>query len=230
MLRLNNITKQYADGRGTRRVLDGLELEAGDGEFIAVTGESGSGKTTLLSILGTILTPDEGTYVLGDTEITQATDKLSMIRNSKIGMVFQDHRLLPQLTAIQNILLPLLAEKDTVSEEAIGRAEELMELVGITPLRDKYVDTLSGGEKTRVAICRALINKPLLLLADEPTGQLDAGNAHLVADLFKKINASLHTTIIMVTHSQSMADVADKCYKLAEGKLLEIKSSKRLND
>lgn len=221
MLRLNNITKQYADGRGIRRVLDELDLEVNDGEFIAITGESGSGKTTLLSILGTILAPDDGTYILGDTEITQATDRLSMIRNSKIGMVFQDHRLLPQLTAIQNILLPLLAEKDTVSEEAVGRAEELMELVGITPLRDKYVDTLSGGEKTRVAICRALINKPLLLLADEPTGQLDADNAHLVADLFRKINTSLHTTIVMVTHSEEMATVADRCYELVEGNLCE---------
>lgn len=219
MLQLENITKQYADGSGIRKVLDGLMLQVEDGEFIAVTGESGSGKTTLLSILGTLISPDEGRYTLGDQEITATTELLSTIRNKQIGMVFQDHRLLPQFTAIQNILLPCLADEDSVSDSAVKMAEELMDFMGISLLKDKYVENLSGGEKTRVAICRALINQPLLLLADEPTGQLDESNAKIIAELFKKINAELHTTIIMVTHSDEMANVATKHYHLSQGTL-----------
>lgn len=219
MLQLENITKQYADGSGIRKVLDGLMLQVEDGEFIAVTGESGSGKTTLLSILGTLISPDEGRYTLGDQEITATTELLSTIRNKQIGMVFQDHRLLPQFTAIQNILLPCLADEDAVSDSAVKKAEELMDFMGISLLKDKYVENLSGGEKTRVAICRALINQPLLLLADEPTGQLDESNAKIIAELFKKINAELHTTIIMVTHSDEMANVATKHYHLSQGTL-----------
>lgn len=219
MLQLENIIKQYADGSGIRRVLDGLMLQVEDGEFIAVTGESGSGKTTLLSILGTLISPDEGRYTLGDKEITATTELLSTIRNKQIGMVFQDHRLLPQFTAIQNILLPCLADEDSVSDSAVKKAEELMDFMGISLLKDKYVENLSGGEKTRVAICRALINQPLLLLADEPTGQLDESNAKIIAELFKKINAELHTTIIMVTHSDEMANVATKHYHLSQGTL-----------
>lgn len=219
MLQLENITKQYADGSGIRKVLDGLMLQVEDGEFIAVTGESGSGKTTLLSILGTLISPDEGRYTLGDQEITATTELLSTIRNKQIGMVFQDHRLLPQFTAIQNILLPCLADEDAVSDSAVKKAEELMDFMGISLLKDKYVENLSGGEKTRVAICRALINQPLLLLADEPTGQLDESNAKIIAELFKKINAELHTTIIMVTHSDEMANVATKHYYLSQGTL-----------
>ena len=219
MFQLIGITKQYSDGSGVRKVLDRLSLQVDDGEFIAITGESGSGKTTLLSILGTLITPDEGTYVLGDTEITASTEQLSNIRNKKIGMVFQDHRLLPQFTAIQNILLPCLADADSVSDAAVARAEELMNFMGISALKDKQVDVLSGGEKTRVSICRALINQPLLLLADEPTGQLDESNAKIIAELFKKINAELHTTIVMVTHSDEMAKVANKHYNLQNGTL-----------
>lgn len=226
MLQLENITKQYADGSGIRKVLDGLMLQVEDGEFIAVTGESGSGKTTLLSILGTLIVPDEGTYSYeggNDRWIIKGSDPLithlSTIRNQQIGMVFQDHRLLPQFTAIQNILLPCLADKDAAPETSVKRAEELMAFMGISPLKDKYVENLSGGEKTRVAICRALINQPLLLLADEPTGQLDESNAKIIAELFKKINVELHTTIIMVTHSDEMANVATKHYHLSQGTL-----------
>ena len=219
MLQLDNITKQYTDGSGIRKVLDRLSLQVEDGDFIAITGESGSGKTTLLSILGTLIAPDEGTYTLGDVKITDSADQLSAIRNKQIGMVFQDHRLLPQFTALQNILLPLLANEDSVSKEATEKAEQLMDFMGISLLKDKNVSNLSGGEKTRVAICRALINQPLLLLADEPTGQLDDVNAQLVANLFKKINTELHTTIVMVTHSQEMAKVANKCFSLLQGKL-----------
>lgn len=220
MITLENISKQYTDGTGIRKVLDGLSLYVDKGDFIAITGESGSGKTTLLSIIATLITADEGKYLLDGKDITgNNNDYLAEVRNKQIGMVFQDHRLLPQFSAIQNILLPLLASSDVVSSEDTNRVLQLMEFIGISDLKDKPVDNLSGGEKTRVAICRALVNNPHILLADEPTGQLDEINAQLVAELFHKVNTELHTTIIMVTHSAEMAKVASRQYKLVNGKL-----------
>lgn len=222
VITLENISKQYTDGTGIRKVLDGLSLHVDKGDFIAITGESGSGKTTLLSIIATLITADEGKYLLDGKNITgNNNDYLAEVRNKQIGMVFQDHRLLPQLSAIQNILLPLLANSDVVSSEDTNRVLQLMEFIGISDLKDKPVDNLSGGEKTRVAICRALVNNPQILLADEPTGQLDEANATLVAELFRKVNTELNTTIIMVTHSAEMAKVANHQYRL-KGNLVGI--------
>ena len=217
MLQLKNITKRFADGNRTLTVLDRLTLQVEDGEFIAITGESGAGKTTLLSILGTLLQPDEGDYIIQGERVADAD--LDKLRNEDIGVVYQDHRLLPQFTVLQNILLPTLATKATSTDSELQRALELMQFMGIGSLRDSNVTTLSGGEKTRVAICRALINQPALLLADEPTGQLDAANAQTIAELFKKVNRELHTTIVMVTHSDEMARVAQKVYNLCSGRL-----------
>lgn len=231
MLCLKNITKRFADGQRSLTVLDHLSLQVEEGEYIAITGESGAGKTTLLNILGTLLTADEGEYVWSVKENGQPLalspqpsalnmgDRICQLRNQKIGFVYQDHRLLPQFTVWQNILLPTLATKSASTEEEQRRALELMEFVGITPLKDSPVTHLSGGEQTRVAICRALINQPSLLLADEPTGQLDAANAQMIATLFQQVNAQLHTTIIMATHSAEMAKVAQKTYTLQNGKL-----------
>lgn len=220
LITLDNITKQFIDGMGIRRVLNGLSLHVDKGDFIAITGESGSGKTTLLSIIGTLIKPDDGTYLLDGKAIDHTEDTLAEIRNQQIGMVFQDHRLLPQFTAIQNICLPLLATHSSVSLEAMERAKQLMDMMGISALGDRYVDNLSGGEKARVAICRALINNPMLLLADEPTGQLDDANARQVAELFRMLNTELHTTIVMVTHSAEMASVANRKWKIENGKIV----------
>lgn len=232
MLCLENITKRFADGQRSLTVLDHLSLQVEKGEFIAITGESGAGKTTLLNILGTLLTADEGEYVWSVKDNGQPlalspqpsapnmVDRICQLRNQEIGFVYQDHRLLPQFTVWQNILLPTLATKSASTEEEERRALELMEFVGITPLKDSPVTHLSGGEQTRVAICRALINQPSLLLADEPTGQLDAANAQMIATLFQQVNAQLHTTIIMATHSAEMAKVAQKTYVLKDGKLI----------
>lgn len=231
MLCLKNITKRFADGQRSLTVLDHLSLQVEEGEYIAITGESGAGKTTLLNILGTLLTADEGEYVWSVKDNGQPlalspqplapnmVDRICQLRNQEIGFVYQDHRLLPQFTVWQNILLPTLATKSASTEEEQRRALELMEFVGITPLKDSPVTHLSGGEQTRVAICRALINQPSLLLADEPTGQLDAANAQMIATLFQQVNAQLHTTIIMATHSAEMAKVAQKTYMLKDGKL-----------
>lgn len=231
MLCLRNLTKRFADGQRSLTVLDHLSLQVEEGEYIAITGESGAGKTTLLNILGTLLTADEGEYVWSVKDNGQPlalspqpsapnmVDRICQLRNQEIGFVYQDHRLLPQFTVWQNILLPTLAIKSASTEEEQRRALELMEFVGITPLKDSPVTHLSGGEQTRVAICRALINQPSLLLADEPTGQLDAANAQMIATLFQQVNAQLHTTIIMATHSAEMAKVAQKTYMLKDGKL-----------
>ena len=224
MIELDNITKRYTDGQRQLTVLDGLCLHVDEGDFIAITGESGAGKTTLLSILGTLLPADEGQYVLevsGERlEVMQCPkDRICRLRNQAIGFVYQDHRLLPQFTVMQNILLPTLATKKTTTEEEQQHAMALLQFMGILPLKDSPVTQLSGGEQARVAICRALINSPAILLADEPTGQLDAANAQTIASLFQQVNTQLHTTIIMATHSAQMAKVAQKIYQLKNGTL-----------
>jgi ABC-type lipoprotein export system ATPase subunit len=224
MLCLENITKRYADGQRALTVLDGLSLKVGEGEFIAITGESGAGKTTLLNILGTLVSPDEGRYLIRDEEVTVSSDynsseRICQLRNKEIGFVYQDHRLLPQYTVWQNILLPTLATKSASTEEEERKAMKLLEFMGIAALKDSSVTQLSGGEQSRVAICRALINRPAILLADEPTGQLDAANAQTIAKLFQQVNTQLHTTIIMATHSAEMAKMAKTIFHLADGKL-----------
>ena len=226
MIELENITKRFADGQRAQTVLNGLSLRVDEGKFIAITGESGAGKTTLLNILGTLVSPDEGRYLIRDEEASPnpsnrggLTERICHLRNKEIGFVYQDHRLLPQFTVWQNILLPTLATKSASTEKEERGAMELLEFTGIAALKDCPVTQLSGGEQTRVAICRALINQPAILLADEPTGQLDATNAQTIAKLFQQVNTQLHTTIIMATHSAEMAKVAQKIFRLADGKL-----------
>lgn len=223
MIELENITKRFADGQRTLTVLDDLSLKVSEGEFIAITGESGAGKTTLLNILGTMIPADEGQYLIRGERVEVRGENLSEwichLRNKEIGFVYQDHRLLPQFTVWQNILLPTLALKATTTDEEQQRAMDLLEFMGIASLRNSPVTQLSGGEQTRVAICRALINQPSILLADEPTGQLDAANSQTIAALFQQVNTQLHTTIIMATHSIEMAKVANKSFLLTQGKL-----------
>jgi len=220
MIRLSGITKKYPDGKNSfNHVLRGVNMNIDKGDFIAIKGASGSGKTTLLSILGTLLQPDEGSYVLDGMEINTPGVDYSAVRNQKLGFVFQDHRLLPQLTALENILLPTLAFQNKTEDSQINYARQLMELIGITSVARQYPDSLSGGETSRVALCRALIMKPLLVLADEPTGQLDAENARNVALLLAEINKELGTTIVMVTHSDETATVANRILTLKDGVL-----------
>ena len=220
MIRLSGITKKYPDGENSfNHVLRGLSMNIEKGDFIAIKGASGSGKTTLLSILGTLIQPDEGSYVLDGKEINTPGVDYSAVRNRKLGFVFQDHRLLPQLTALENIVLPTLAFQNKAEESQMNYAKQLMELTGIASVAGQYPDTLSGGEACRVALCRALIMKPLLVLADEPTGQLDAENARNAALLLAKVNKELGATIIMVTHSEETAAVANRILTLKDGVL-----------
>ena len=220
MIRLSGITKKYPDGENSfNHVLRGVDLNIEKGDFIAITGASGSGKTTLLSILGTLIQPDTGSYLLDNMEVNTPGVDYSAIRNQKLGFVFQDHRLMPQLTALENILLPTLAYQNRATDLQINYAKQLMELTGITQVARQYPNSLSGGESSRVALCRALIMKPLLVLADEPTGLLDAENARYVVSLLTKINRELGATIAMVTHANETAAVANTTFILKEGVL-----------
>ena len=220
-IELSNIQKGFADGNGgMRTVLDGLNLKVEQGDFVAVTGVSGTGKTTLLNILGTLLQPDGGTYQLGEECVNDMDERrLLQLRNRQIGFMFQDYRLLPQLTAWQNVLLPTLVVSKTPRAEEVAWAEELTRKMGIDHVVQQLPETLSGGEKSRVALCRALIMRPQLLLADEPTGQLDSQHADEVAQLLNDVNREWGTTIIVVTHSERLARNARQKFTLKEGKL-----------
>lgn len=218
LIELVAIQKSFHDGDNRlNHVLRGVNLRVEQGDFVAIKGASGSGKTTLLSLLGTLLTPDSGRYFLNGREITGGSIDLSQVRNRQIGFVFQDHRLLAPYTVKENILLPLLADATKVDAATEARAEELMRLTRIERLANAYPTTLSGGEASRVAVCRALIRQPLLLLADEPTGQLDRENAQNIASLFKELNQTLGTTILMVTHSDETSAYAKRILNLIGG-------------
>ncbi len=222
LIRLTDVEKSFRDGRdGVRRVLRGVNLMLDEGEMVSVRGVSGSGKTTLLSVLGTTLKADAGFYIFDGEDVTKRVDNTAL-RSEKIGFLFQDHRLMPQYTAWENILLPVLATASHSTEEDERYARELMALLGIEHLADQYPTTLSGGEASRVALCRALIRKPKLLLADEPTGQLDRENAAQVASLLEMVNKRLKTTIIVVTHSEELAEAAARRFVLREGVLDEL--------
>jgi len=220
MIQLKNIQKSYQDGEGKlNHVLRGVSLDIEKGAFVAVKGPSGSGKTTLLSILGTLIQPDAGNYFLDGKDMTAPGIDYANMRNKKIGFVFQDHRLLPQYNALENILLPTLAFQSQANREEIDYALQLLELTHISGVANQYPNQLSGGESGRAALCRALIMKPLLLLADEPTGQLDAENARNIGSLLSEINKTLQTTIILVTHSNDLASYAQRTFTLNKGEI-----------
>lgn len=220
-IKLIRISKSYPDGENRRNeVLRGLNLELDAGDFVAVTGVSGSGKTTLLSILGLLTTPDEGNYIFDGEPLPLSENERAGLRNRKIGFVFQEHRLLPQYTALDNILIPTLAAQKRVETSQIAYARRLMEMTGIAALENKYPHTLSGGESGRTALCRALVMKPNLLLADEPTGQLDAATARNIAALLRQVNEELKTTVLIVTHSDETAAAAHTVRTLKNGILV----------
>jgi lipoprotein-releasing system ATP-binding protein len=219
MLRLTGISKSFIQ-RGI--VLDNLDLDIGDGDSIAITGPSGSGKTTLMNIIGLLDRPDSGDIVFGNKSILgYNADEAALYRNRNIGFIFQDHLLLPHLTVRENILLPVFAQKISAEEYSSKEefAEMLMVKTGIDTLKDKYPFHISGGEAQRVSLVRALINKPTVVLADEPTGSLDSKNANLLGDLLVKMNIELGMTLIVTTHSQELASKLKLHLNLENGKL-----------
>ena len=218
MLVVSSLTKHYPSGAGPVRVLDGVSFEMNRGDAAAITGPSGCGKSTLLHILGVLDSPTAGTVSLdSQNPFTQAEAHQARFRNDRIGFVFQDHCLLPQCSVLENILAPtLIAPTDKGVEE---RARFLIERVGLTSRITHKPGELSGGEKQRVAIARALIRNPILLLADEPTGNLDEANADTVATLLFDLHRENKTILITVTHSNEMANRFPIRFKMHGGKL-----------
>jgi lipoprotein-releasing system ATP-binding protein len=219
MLRISNISKSFHQ-RGL--VLDRLNLEIKEGDQIAVSGPSGSGKTTLMNIIGLLDRPDSGDILFNGSSVLSYSDNESAhYRNRNIGFVFQDHLLLPHLTVMQNILLPVLANKTTHSENEEKRqyAVLLMTTIGISGLTEKYPFQISGGEAQRVTLVRALVNKPSILLADEPTGSLDSKNAQILGDLLLEVNEKFGVSLIVATHSSALADKMKRRLRLEDGKL-----------
>jgi len=211
-LKLDKIHKSYGypGSRSFRQVLRELDLEVEEGEGLAIIGPSGSGKTTLLNLMGTLDGPDKGSIRMADRELTDLNEKeLTSLRNQSIGFVFQSHFLLPQYNVWENILLPTLPS-GKAGEATILRAEDLLKKTGIWDLRWQKPARLSGGENQRTAVVRALINKPTLLLADEPTGALDEDNAEMIMELLVKINRETNLTSIVITHSVDLAMKMDR--------------------
>jgi lipoprotein-releasing system ATP-binding protein len=220
MLNINNISKSFIL-RGI--VLDKLCLEVNEGETIAIMGPSGSGKTTLMNIIGLLDKPDSGEISFRGASIADFTeDESADYRNHNIGFVFQEHLLLPYLTVAENIQLPLLASTYSLEELSVKESylKRLMEKAGIFDLKSKYPSRISGGESQRVALVRALANNPSILLADEPTGSLDAKNAANLGELLLEMNREFGITILLATHSSDLANRMSKILHLDQGKLI----------
>jgi lipoprotein-releasing system ATP-binding protein len=222
LLQLQNITKGYGQP-GThsyRPVLKELNLELALGEKVAIIGPSGSGKTTLLNLIGALDLPESGKILFENTDITgYSKNDLADFRNKKLGFIFQLHYLMPQLTLWENVLLPLLPEGNKISKEQKDWAERLIRKVGIWEQRNQKPAEMSGGECQRTAVVRALINKPKLILADEPTGALDQDNATALSELLIQLSKEENITLVTVTHSTELAEKMEKIYTLKNGKI-----------
>jgi lipoprotein-releasing system ATP-binding protein len=222
ILQLKNVSKAYGDpmNRNFRKVLDGINLEVISNQKIAIAGPSGSGKTTLLNLMGTLDQPDTGDIFFRGKKITGfSQDELAHFRNRELGFVFQMHHLMPQCTLWENVLLPVLPIKKVVGKAEKEWAEHLLRKVGIWEQRNQKPSELSGGECQRTAVVRALINKPQLILADEPTGALDEQNAINLTELLNQLSGEEGVSLIIVTHSPELASQMDRIYHLKNGKL-----------
>ena len=217
MLYVNNLQKSYHVGMNNYEVLKGISFNVSQGEFVAVMGPSGSGKSTLLNCISCYIPFDGGKITLGGQELKNLSeDKLARVRNEKLGFVFQDFMLLDGLTVRENILLPRII-KANVEKEGEDLADQLCSLFSIAHIQDKYPAEISGGERQRTAVARALINSPLLILADEPTGNLDSKSSRAVIETFLEAKEKLNATIFMVTHDSYSASFCDRVILLSDG-------------
>ena len=219
ILRAENISKTYTIGERSAVILDDISLTLDTGAFTVLSGSSGSGKTTLLTILSGLDKPSRGNVWLDDREITGLDENgLAPLRNRLIGFVFQAFHLVPSLTSLENVMFPAELNRD---RRARDKAAELLNRVGLWERRHNRPEQLSGGEKQRVAICRALINKPQLVFADEPTGNLDSENSRDVVELLVELQREYSTTLLMATHSREIADSADRILQLHDGRMVQ---------
>tara|TARA_R110002012_G_scaffold30859_4_gene93275 strand:+ start:5166 stop:5834 length:669 start_codon:yes stop_codon:yes gene_type:complete len=216
MIKATNIQKSYGD----LKVLQGVDLEIKKGEVVSIVGASGAGKTTLLQILGTLDTPTnkgESTLVINDTNVNQLNDKnLAQFRNEHIGFIFQFHQLLPEFTALENVCIPAFIKK-TPRAEAEKRAKELLDFLGLKNRYHHKPNALSGGEQQRVAVARSLMNNPSVVLADEPSGNLDSESADNLHKLFFQLRDEFGQTFVLVTHNLELADMADRKLTMVDG-------------
>ncbi|NDV57408.1 ABC transporter ATP-binding protein [Bacteroides sp. 519] len=221
MIHLEGITKSF----GTLQVLKGIDLDIQESEVVSIVGPSGAGKTTLLQIMGTLDKPDNGKITIQGTDICQLKEKeLSAFRNKHIGFVFQFHQLLPEFTALENIMIPAFIAGKSV-KESTGRALELLKFMGIEDRGTHKPNELSGGEKQRVAVARALINNPSVILADEPSGSLDTKNKEELHQLFFDLRAQFGQTFVIVTHDESLSRITDRTVHIIDGLIGKEKNS-----
>ena len=222
MLEIKNLVKKFQSGDATVTATSDISLSVPDGQFVSIIGRSGSGKSTLLSLLGALDKPTSGSIVVGGKDVTKLGDhQLIRYRGKSIGFVFQNYNLVPSLSALENVMLPM--EFASIPKpERIERAKKLLQEVGLEPDQmDRKPGRLSGGQQQRVAIARALANKPQLILADEPTGNLDTTTGKMIFDLLHKLSRTENTTIIVVTHDLEIAGKTDKTFKLEDGRLVK---------
>jgi len=217
MVKVQNIHKSF----GKLHVLKGINLHVKKGEIVSIVGKSGAGKTTLLHIIGTLLKPDEGKVFIDEQDVfSLKNDKLAQFRNQNIGFVFQFHHLLPEFTAFENVCIPgYIAKRPAAQVER--QAKQLLELLGLTQRMNHKPAQLSGGEQQRVAVARALINNPAVILADEPSGNLDTANKQELHKLFFKLRDQLGQTFIIVTHDEQLAALSDRIIRIRDGKIID---------
>ena len=218
ILETKKLTKSYSNGNNKLDVINNLNLKVNTAEIITIVGQSGCGKTTLLNLLGGLDIPDSGELIIKGKNILELNNNdLAEFRNKDLGIIFQFHHLLPEFTAYENVLLPSLINDNPTDKETV--ADELFEYVNLYKRKNHYPSELSGGERLRVAVLRSLINQPALILADEPTGNLDSDNSKRLMKLFKKINADFNQTFIITTHSPEVAKIGSRCLKMINGRL-----------
>ncbi len=221
VIKLEDIKKSYYIGQPNElEILHGISIEIKYGEFVSIVGQSGAGKSTLMNEIGILDRPTSGKYFLDGIDVSSAKDnELSFIRNQKIGFIFQTYNLIPQLTAQKNIEVPMLYAR-IPRKEREKRSRKLLELVDMTERAKHLPSELSGGQKQRIAIARSMANNPAILLADEPTGALDSKTGRLVMDLFHKLHKEQNKTIILITHSQELAQETQRIITISDGRIL----------
>lgn len=219
VIELKNINKIYGTTVKTQ-VLHDVNLNIEEGSFTSIIGQSGSGKSTLLNIVGTLDKPTSGeVYINGKRTDQMKKDELADLRNRTMGFIFQFHYLLPEFTALENVLIPYQIQGEKITPEILKRAHELMDLVGLQTVKNNMANAMSGGQQQRTAIARALMNQPKIILADEPTGNLDSDTTESVYELMRDINKKLGTTFIIITHDRRIAERADRIVEIKDGRI-----------